>query len=145
MSKSTPKQRQDLGFIRKLLGLDEDVYREMLFNRYGVNSSKELSSSEITEFTNSLRDDAKQAGLFKPKASFNKYKYNNLSNRDKKMASPAQLRKIEAMWLERSRAKTRAEKGKALLKFIFKITGKENISFLTAIDVRKIIKALENM
>lgn len=145
MSKSTPKQRQSLGYIRKLLALDDDVYREMLLNRYGVESSKELTSNEITELINSLRDKAKQIGVFKPKASFNKYKYNNLANRDKKMASPAQLRKIEAMWIERTRAITRTEQAKALKTFILRITGKENISFLTAVDVRKIIKALENM
>lgn len=142
---STPKQRQDLGYMRKLLGLDDDTYYEMMFNRYGVRSSKELTTTQITEFINALRDDAVQTGVFKPKASFNKYKYNNLSNRDRKMATPKQLRKIEAMWLDRTKAKTNEEKAKALKNFIKRITGKEGITFLTAVDVRKIINALENM
>lgn len=141
---STPKQRQDLGFIRKLLGLDEDTYYEMMFNRYGVRSSKELTKLEITEFINILRDNAKEAGLFKPKASFNKYRYHNMDCRDK-MATPAQLRKIESMWFERSRAETREAKTKALRAFIKRIVGKDSMTFITMVDVRKIIKALENM
>ncbi|MGN1124598.1 MAG: regulatory protein GemA [Candidatus Gastranaerophilaceae bacterium] len=142
---STAKQRQDLGYMRKLMGFDDDIYYEMMFNRYGVRSSKDLTQKQINEYINYLRDNAIQTGAFKPKASFNKYKYNNLANRDKKMASPKQLRKIEAMWLDRTKAKTNEEKAKALKSFIKRITGKEGITFLTAVDVRKIINALENM
>lgn len=142
---STPKQRQDLGYMRKLIGFDDDTYYEMMYNRYGVRSSKDLTQSQITEYINFLRDNAVQAGIFKPRASFNKYKYNNLANRDKKMASPKQLRKIEAMWLDRTKAKTNEEKAKALKAFILRITGKEGITFVTAVDVKKIINALENM
>ena len=35
---STAKQRQDIGYLRKLLNLDDDLYYEMLLNIYGVSS-----------------------------------------------------------------------------------------------------------
>ncbi len=143
MLNSTPKQRQELGFIRKLAGIDEDTYREIL-SSYGVESSKDLTKAEIEELINSLRDKAKEIGTFKPKKSFIHCKYNNLAGREK-MASPAQLRKIEAMWFRISRQKTDEERAKALKIMIKKITGKDGMSFLTAVDVRKIIKTFENM
>jgi len=143
MNLSTPKQRQQLGYMRKLLGIDEDTYREIL-SGYGVDSSKDLSKKQIDELINNLRDKAKETGVFKPKKSFIKYKYNNLAGR-KNMASPAQLRKIEAMWHNISRQKTPTDRAKALKIMIKKITGKDSINFLTSVDVRKIIKTFENM
>ena len=144
MTNSTAKQRQQLGYLRKLLKLDDSTYYEMLAS-YNAESCKELSSREIMKLINQLRDDAKEIGLFKPKKSFIKYKYNNLSGRDKNMASPAQLRKIEGMWNDRTRATTPEDIEKALKTFIKKISGKDEMRFLTAIDVRKIINALNHM
>lgn len=140
---STAKQRQILGHLRRLINLNDETYYDML-SQYNVNSSKDLSSSQIYELIKKLRNDAQQMGVFKPKPSFVKYKYNNLSGRDKKMASPKQLRKIEAMWNDKTRAKTQESKEKALKSYIKRITKKEDMRFLTAVDVRKIITALEN-
>jgi hypothetical protein len=140
---STPKQRQELGYMRKLIGLDEDTYRDIL-SQYGASSSKDLTGTQIYELINKFRDTAKQMGVFKPKKSFNHCKYNNLAGRAK-MASPAQLRKIEAMWMQISRQKTDIEKAKALKSFIKRITGKDGISFITSVDARKLINAMENM
>lgn len=140
---STAKQRQKLGFFRKLLNLSEDLYRELL-SQFGVNTSKDLSSQQIEELTSRLRRNAQAQGLYKPKPSFIKYKYNNLAEREG-MATPAQLRKIDIMWRNVSRQKNDIDRQNALQVMIKKITGKENIRFLTPVDVRKIIKTLENM
>ena len=141
---STAKQRQELGYVRKLCGLDEDTYKEILMDTYRVESSKELTRWQIKQFINKLRDDAKQMGSFKPKKNFNFCKYNNLSNRQG-MASPAQLRKIEAMWKDVSYQKTSEDREKALKAMIKRICDKDAMEFLTAKDVRKVIKAFENM
>ncbi|MGN0014832.1 MAG: phage protein GemA/Gp16 family protein, partial [Candidatus Gastranaerophilaceae bacterium] len=93
---SSAKQRQRLGFFRKLLNISEELYRELL-SQFGVETSKELTSQQIEELTSQLRNHAQVQGLYRAKPSFLKYKYNNLTERQG-MASPAQLRKIEVMW-----------------------------------------------
>lgn len=142
---STKEQRKTIGYMRKLLGLDEDTYREML-SSYGVVSSKKLTHSDAKQLVNKLRDNAKEAGVFKPVKSyaFQKYKYNNHESR-KGMATPLQLRKIEAMWFKVSNANDDAEREKALNKFCERITGKCRLMFVTQKDISKLIKALETM
>lgn len=143
---STAKQRQEIGYMRKLIGLDEETYREMLSDFNNASSSKDLSDYDARCLLKSLRDKAKEIGVFKPvkQYSFQQYKYDNLGKREG-MASPAQLRKIEAMWLKISRQETDELRAQALQVFIKKITGKEHLKFLTSADVKKIIKAFETM
>lgn len=140
---SSAKQRQRLGYFRKLLNLGEDLYRELL-SQFGVETSKDLTSQQIEELTSQLRNNAQVQGLYRTKPSFIKYKYNNLGNREG-MASPAQLRKIEVMWKNVSRQKNDKDRESALQTMIKKITGKDHINFLTPVDVRKVIKTFENM
>lgn len=143
---STATQRQQIGHIRKLLGLDEETYREMLFQYNKALSSKDLSVYDANILLNSLRDKAKEIGVFNPKkaTTFKQYKYNKLGNR-KGMASPAQLRKIEAMWFDVSYAKDNEARKKGLNTLIKKVTGKDNIMFITHTDVSKVIEALKAM
>ena len=61
------------------------------------------------------------------------------------MASPAQLRKIEAMWFDVSYAKDNEARKKGLNTLIKKVTGKDNIMFITHTDVSKVIEALKAM
>jgi hypothetical protein len=140
------KLRQDIGYQRKLLNLDEDLYREMLYKRFKVESCKDLSESQAKIFLNMLRDEAKKAGVFKPKKqyAFQKYKHNNLE-RDGYAATPKQLRKIEAMWFEVSAQKTDEDRADTLNKFIKRIAGVEHIKFLLKADVEKVIMALNKM
>lgn len=143
---STSKQRQEIGYMRKLMSLEEEIYREMLFGFNEANSSKDLSEHEAKCLLKSLRDKAKFMGLFKPvkQYSFQKYRHSELDGRVG-MASGAQLRKIEAMWYAISRQKTDLEREKSLLVMVKKITGKEHLKFITAIDTRKIIRVFEKM
>lgn len=140
---SSPKQRQKLGFFRKLLNLSEETYQDLL-SQFGVDSSKKLTAQQIEEIIVQLKKNAIEQGLYKPKASFLKYKYNNLLGRQN-MATPAQLRKIDIMWKNVSRQNNDKDRDKALQVMIKKITGKDSIKFLTPLDVRKIIKTFENM
>ena len=143
---TTVLQRQKIGYLRKLLGLEDDLYYEMIAGYNGAKSSKDLSISEGQELLSRLRDVAQKLGLFKPYAStkFKSYKYNNLGKRSG-MASPAQLRKIEAMWADVSRARDSEGRAKALGAFIKRITGRDSILFITSADAVKLINALEAM
>ena len=143
---STAKQRQDIGYLRKLLNLDDDLYYEMLLNIYGVSSSKKLTLCQAKEFLNKLRDIGRKMGVFKSTRihSFQKYKYNNWGQREN-MATPKQLRMIEALWFKVSRQTNDTDRKNALNSFIQRIIGVQNIRFLKKTDINKLKKAMENM
>lgn len=138
---SSAKQRQKIGYLRKLLNLDEDVYREILAD-YEVNSSTQLFSFQADELIARLQTQAISLGLYVPKNFFQKY--SNMAGR-RGMGTPKQLRKIEVMWKQVSNQQTDEAKERALNRFILRITGKQRLNFLTQEDVSKVIKAIETM
>ncbi len=138
---SSAKQRQKIGYLRKLLNLDEDVYREILAD-YEVNSSTQLLDVQADELIRRLQTHAISLGIYVPKYFFQKY--SNLAGR-RGMGTPKQLRKIEVMWKQVSNQPTDVTKERALNRFILRITGKQRLNFLTQEDVSKVIKAIETM
>lgn len=142
---STPKQRQKIGFLRKLIGLNEDLYREMLAD-YGAASSKDLSIKSAAELLNRLKINAIKLGLYKPRLNhtFKKLKYENLGIRED-MATPKQLRMVESMWFDVSVKEDETHRQAALNRFIKRITGKQRLIFLTPEDIRKVVNALKKM
>lgn len=139
---SSSKQRQLIGYFRKLLGIDSDTYYEIISN-FGVESSKELTYSDAEQLLQDLKKQAVNMGKFELQKS-NYEKYNTLSGRFG-MGTPKQLRKINVMWKQVSRQPTEELKEKALNVFLKRITGKERMNFLTQSDVSKVIKAIEKM
>lgn len=71
-------------------------------------------------------------------------RYEDLGFRDG-MATPRQLRRIEAMWMGVSIAPDRASREKALKGFLKRLTGVEDLRFLESWMVQKVINALEHM
>ena len=116
------------------LKLTDENYREIL-SSFGVSSSKDLT-----------QEDAKKVIKIFEKLGFkplvNEPKHAKLNDRED-MASPKQLRKIEAMWKNSGRVKEKTDE--ALRKFIKRIAGVDHISWLTNDKVRKVIKAIENL
>jgi len=143
MMKSTPKQRQFIGFLRKQLNIDTETYLDIL-QSYGVDSSKDLTRGQAEELLQSLKCKAAEIGAYKSKTGSHYTKYNNMSGRYG-MWTPAQLRKIDAMWKNISNQPTDTAKEKALNSFIERITGKKRLSFLTQNEISKVIKAIQVM
>lgn len=143
---STPKQRQLIGYLRKLLCLSEDVYHDILWT-WGVDSSKELTAVQAETLLNQLKQQAIGCGKYTPKAKYKtqKWKYNNYSDRDAEMASPAQLRMIEGLWFEVSYQSNDTDREIALNKLCERITGKSRLVFITKLEVRKIVQAINAM
>ena len=140
---STPRQRQMIGYLRKLLKISNDTYYEIIFNGWGVDSSKDLSYNAAESLIIQFKKQATDAGLYNPKKSyFDRYK--SLEGRTG-MATPAQLRKINVLWKFVSKQPTDELKEQALNTFIKRITGKERLVFLTQKDVSKVIKAIESI
>ncbi len=144
MRMSDNKQKAMIHQLKKLLGLDNDVYKEMLFNSYGVTSSKDLTYKQATDFMTNLKKQAEQAGLWESKRSFQKYNYNNLEGREG-MATPKQLRMMAAMWADYSNCETNEDREKAFRNFISKRFSVSDIKFIDVKTASKIIHALKIM
>ena len=143
---SSARQRQRIGYLRKLLNIEDDLYYEILRSDFDARTSKDLTVKEAYELITRFTNDCKERGIYKQKATVKmaQYKYNNLK-RDKSMASPAQLRMIEAMWADVSRADTDEGRALALKAFIKRITARDGIRFLTSKDAAQLIAALNKM
>lgn len=144
--KSTSKQRQMIGYLRKTLGLSDDLYHDILWT-WGVDTSKDLTALQAETLINQLKEQAIGQGKYQPKAQYKtqKWKYNNYLDRDDNMASPAQLRLIERLWFEVSNQTTDTARENALNKLCERITGKARIVFLTKPEVSKLIKSINSM
>ena len=73
-----------------------------------------------------------------------KHRYDELGHRDG-MASPAQLRMIESMWMEVSRMTTYAAREKALEGFLKRVVNVQQMEWIKSWQVRKIINAISHM
>ncbi len=126
---------------KKELKLSDENYRQILsgfINNKGepCTSSKELNDKQ----SEVLLDSFKKLGWI-AKKSGKQLKYEEFNNRDKKFASPAQMRKIESLWMQHSREKTE----QSMNHFIKRIANADHITFLLKKDVQRILKAIESL
>lgn len=134
VDKRAEQYRQIHGLVR-LLGMNDEAYRDMLRDRYQVESSKQLSTQQRSSLIKSLRE----------QVHGKVQKFNELSGRAKHKASPAQLRAIEAMWAQVSRAETSEDRRKALNAFCKRLTGVEVVTWICKDDAKVLIKAIHAM
>ena len=120
--------------LARLLGLNDEAYRDMLNDRYHVRSSKELNPQQRFQLIKELR----------VQVHGNVQKFNELGKRKFK-ASPKQLRAIEAMWAQVSRASTAQDRSKALNAFCKRLTGVDVITWICKDDAKILIKAIQAM
>ena len=134
---ATPSQIKRIHILKSLLGLDDDLYCEMLMS-FGVCSSKDLTFTEASVMLDILETRAEERNLWKrmPKP------YEDL-NRDSKMATPPQLRMIKGLWREICYFDNNEFANKSLRKFLktkFKV---DDINFLTKTKAIKVIQAIK--
>jgi hypothetical protein len=145
---SSPAQVKKIHALAQVLGLidgsDDGTYREML-RSYGVASSKELSFKLAGEVISSLEKSAAEMGLWVKNKPQGREKHNDLKNRDSEMATPKQLRYIEGLWANVSRAKTPDDRTTALRHFTEKLAGVSDIRFLDKQGASVMINALKAM
>ncbi len=135
----TPADRRTQDFktihgLARLLGLNDEAYRDMLNDRYHVRSSKDLNPQQRFQLIKELR----------VQVHGNVQKFNELGKRKFK-ASPKQLRAIEAMWAQVSRASTAQDRRKALNTFCKRLTGVEVITWICKDDAKILFKAIQAM
>jgi phage gp16-like protein len=135
-----PDQVKLIHALKGALRLDDATYRDMLHSRFRKRSSKQLTRSEARDLIREMESNAFSTGAWRRREK----KYDRLVNR-RGFASPKQLRMIEGMWKDVSRAMTDKDRAVALRPFLMRIVGIEDMRFLEPEHVRKVINALKSM
>jgi hypothetical protein len=124
------------------LGFDDELYRELLMSYFNTDSCKNLTKEQAANLINGLENHAKETVNW---TSYNnKTRYDELENRQN-MATPRQLRKIEAMWKDVSYHTDDPSRKAGLRQFLEKKCGVSDLKFLDKKQVQKIILILEDM
>lgn len=134
------KQIKVIHALKNAIGMDDASYRLLLQELAGVNSSKALTMGQAEELIEDLKVKAGQQAWTRKEGG----RHENLAGRPG-MATPAQLRKIEAAWGEVSRAENAEARAKALRTFIQRIAKVSDVRFLDREGAGKVINALEAM
>lgn len=133
-------QIKQIHTLKSILGLDEELYQEMLMS-FGVTTCKNLTFTEAGILLEILTSKAVAAGKWQRQ---NK-KYADFELRDKDMATPAQMRKIEIMWAGLCYEKTTENIQKTLRKFISKHFKVSDIRFIDKFTATKIIHVIDKI
>lgn len=123
--------------LKSRLGLDDELYRDMLMS-FGVGSSKNLTNAEAQVFIEILED---KFAAFKKQIK----KYDELSSRGSLMASPAQLRMLEAVWREICFVDSDDFAKQSLRKYLQNKFGVSDLKFLTKNKAVKAIRSIINI
>jgi phage gp16-like protein len=139
----TPDQIKKIHALKRALGLDDETYRLRL-DSFGASSCKDLTEAQISRLIEVWEKQAIAAGAWKQfRQQPGRKKYDERKHRVD-MATAPQLRMIEALWDQVSRAE-KSDRAMALNKLIRRIVKKDRIEFLTAQDVQRLVKTLEAM
>ena len=128
--------------LQGLAGISEDNYRALL-GGYGVESCKELTILDGRKVCDLLQ---KIVDAIPEKAQFKKAKpYSELRGRSADMATPKQLRMLEAMWMSVSRQKNRTDALQAYHQFLNNRFNLLTPEWIERDKVSKIKRALDSM
>lgn len=146
--RNTAKQSDEFRRVKKIhalknaLNLSEEEYRMTLFHNFRVDSSKLLSRNQQEELIQGLESEAIQKGVWKKFEGKNRFE--SFGSRPG-MASPAQLRKIEALWKDASDMKDHKSRAKALRTFLDRHFKTSDLRFLDQHATKKVIHTLNHM
>lgn len=134
----TAFQIKQIHTLKNILGLDDDLYRDMLAS-FDVCSSKFLTETEAKIFISILNDKVKVLKNAKLK------KYDDFIGRSPIMATPLQLRKLEATWADICNSDDKKEQKESLRKYIKKQFRVDDIRFMTKNKASRVIAILEQI
>jgi hypothetical protein len=147
----TTEQIKLIHVLKKRLAWDDETYRHYLHHNFDVSSSKSLSYSGagqcIMRMSAILNDTLKPVEVKESgKWGWGKEKFETLAGRDpEKFATPKQLRMLDAMWSDVSRAGNASARDAAFEVFLkrrFKII---SIAAISQADVGRIRRVLQVM
>lgn len=134
------------------LGIDDDTYRAMLQERFRAQSCKELSWRQAEELLEHLNGGTRDQGSGTRKTRSSRFpvpgsrslKHQDMDGRPG-FANGAQLRLIDALWSQVSRAEDDDGREKALDAFCRRILNVAGLRMVKGWQVEKLVKALEAM
>jgi len=128
------------------LGMPDDQYRQMLRDRCGAETSRALTPIQQRALANDLNALLPEDRRLRiTGAGGARRRFAHLGNREPKYATPAQLRMLEATWVERSRQPTIEEKREVLNQFLLHRFKIGSIEWVLKDQVGKILKALQHV
>lgn len=134
---ATTSQIRKIHALKSVLGMDDDLYRDMLMS-FDVQTSKNLTFTEADILVDILEKQAIAIGKWEKQPK----KYEDL-NRNNNMATDAQMRMIEGLWREICYHDTDAFAKKSLRKFLKSKFKVDDIMFLTKAKAIKVIQAIQ--
>lgn len=143
-TKITAGQIKKIHALKGALAMDDDTYRAVLAGQFNTTSSKNLTADQAHNLIADLEQKAVAGGKWEQRAGRQK-KFDDLDSRSGAMASPPQLRKIEAQWAEVTRATTPEDSKRALRHFLERLAKVSDLRFLDALGAGKVINALTVM
>jgi len=138
---ATAAQIKKIQTLKRALGWDDDLYREILDDRYGVKSSKQLTIADAANFIETFEKKAIECGVWQKQEQ----KHADKKRKASHYASVRQIRLIEALWGQVTRQTNEEDKTTALRKFIRRIVDVDDLRFVLKKDVERLVKALEQM
>jgi phage gp16-like protein len=138
-----PSQIKAIHAVIGKLGMDDETYRHMLHSRYGATSCKDITWRQAEELLETLNGQGK-SGRPQSAPARHGLKYTDMDSRPG-FASGSQLRLIDAMWNQVTRAEGEEAQEKALDGFCRRITGVAGLRMVKSWQIEKIVKALEAM
>ena len=145
------------GVLSKRVPGFNEIYREQLREMYGVESTKLLTSeqAEVLEAALDARlhphrsctgvSDVRLTIRGHGTSVRGRLKFSELGDRPGWLASPKQLRMIDAMWAEVSRVPAGTERDSALDSFVKRITGVDKLVWLPKHKVPAVLVAIRAM
>lgn len=139
MNTASISQIKKIHALKNVLGLDEDLYREML-SSFSVQSSIKLTVTQAGNLIDILETEAVSRNIWIKKQP----KYSNLERNDD-MATPSQMRMIEGLWREICYIDTDKFAKTSLRKFLKSKFKVDDIMFLTKNKAIKVIQGIKKI
>lgn len=142
----TQQQIKRLHTLKNALGMDDATYRAALDNAAGVTTSKDLTISQAAGLIDDWQSKAQKAGVWERRTPRPK-KFDDLDSRRGvvAMATPPQMRMIEGIWSDVSRATDPEARKTALRHFINRVAKVSDLRFLDRDGATAVINALVAM
>lgn len=130
------------------IGMPDEDYRALLWDRFRASSSKDLTSAQTNDLVAALHAllpaDQRAAHPRPQVAAGARRRFESLGDRDD-MATPAQLRMLEASFVQRSRAETLADKQAAFRAWLRNRFGIDRIEWIPRDQVGRILRATQGI
>ena len=130
---STLQQIRKIHTLKSLLFMSDEEYRKHL-RSFDVATSKALTEAEAALLISNFEEKVRFLNL---------NRYDGLNGRDETMATPLQLRKMEAVWRDICRNKEKNHRHKSLRRYLSLHFHINDIRFLTKYRAGRIIGILE--